>query len=216
MKKADKKKAEEFLDVMQRAHAAIRKTLKAKNKASALELLEQCQSYAISLGQQIESVEGEGFITVTLLEEYCELVYQIYEEVLQLPQVNEIRVHNRLAKALIKVGNSIRNDIHVRTEVVFLPYKASMWDSLESVWRAADEDPDCEAYVIPIPYYDKNPDGSFRQKHDERDQYPRDVPITNYEDFDFAEHHPDMIFIHNPYDDCNYVTSIEPFFIPKI
>lgn len=215
MKKADKKKAEEFLDVMQRAHAAIRKTLKAKNKASALELLEQCQSYAISLGQQIESVEGEGFITVTLLEEYCELVYQIYEEVLQLPQVNEIRVHNRLAKALIKVGNSIRNDIHVRTEVVFLPYKASMWDSLESVWRAADEDPDCEAYVIPIPYYDKNPDGSFRQKHDERDQYPRDVPITNYEDFDFAEHHPDMIFIHNPYDDCNYVTSIEPFFYTK-
>ena len=36
----------------------------------------------------------------------------------------------------------------VRKEVVFLPYKASMWDSLESVWKAAEEDPDCVAYVF--------------------------------------------------------------------
>lgn len=215
MKKTDKKKAEEFLDVMQRAHVAVKKMLEVKNFASALDLLEQCQSYAISLGQQIESVEGEGFITVTFLEEYCELVYQIYQEIQQLPQVNAIRVHNRLAKVLIKIGNSIRNDIRVRTEAVFLPYKASMWDSLESVWRAADEDPDCDAYVIPIPYYDKNPDGSFRQKHDERNLYPKDVPITNYEEFNFADHHPDMIFIHNPYDECNFVTSVEPFFYAK-
>ena len=27
---------------------------------------------------------------------------------------------------------------------------------LESVWQAADSDPYCDAYVIPIPYYDKN------------------------------------------------------------
>lgn len=215
MKKADKKKAEEFAGVMQRAHVAVKKMLEANNRASALELLEQCQNYAISLGQQIESVEGEGFVTVTLLEGYCELVYQIYEEVLNLPRLNANAVHNRLSKELIKVGNSIRNDIHVRTEAVFLPYKASMWDSLESVWRAADEDPDCDAYVIPIPYYDKNPDGSFRQVHDERDQYPEDVPITNFEDYDFAERRPDMIFIHNPYDDCNYVTSVAPFFYAK-
>lgn len=215
MRKADKKKAEEFVEVMQRAHVAVKRTLDARNYASALDLLEQCQSYAISLGQQIEAVEGEGFVTVTFLEGYCELVYRIYEEIQQLGKADAVRVHNRLAKELIKVGNSIKNDIHVRTEAVFLPYKASMWDSLESVWRAADEDPDCSAYVIPIPYYDKNPDGSFRQKHDERDLYPKDVPITNFEEFDFAEHHPDMIFIHNPYDDCNFVTSVEPFFYAK-
>ena len=174
MKKADKKKAEEFAGVMQRAHVMVKKMLEANNRASALELLEQCQNYAISLGQQIESVEGEGFVTVTLLEGYCEQVYQIYEEVLNLPRLNANAVHNRLSKELIKVGNSIRNDIRVRTEAVFLPYKASMWDSLESVWRAADEDPDCD-----------------------------------------AERRPDMIFIHNPYDDCNYVTSVAPFFYAK-
>lgn len=212
MKKADKKKAEEFAGVMQRAHVMVKKMLEANNRASALELLEQCQNYAISLGQQIESVEGEGFVTVTLLEGYCEQVYQIYEEVLNLPRLNANAVHNRLSKELIKVGNSIRNDIRVRTEAVFLPYKASMWDSLESVWRAADEDPDCDAYVIPIPYYDRNPDGSFREEHYEGDLYPDYVPVTRYDEYDFEERRPDMIFIHNPYDNNNYVTSVHPFF----
>ena len=61
---------------------------------------------------------------------------------------------------LKEIKNSILYDINdSKKEVVFLPYKASMWDSLESVWKAADEDPECDAYVIPIPYYDKNPDG---------------------------------------------------------
>ncbi len=96
--------------------------------------------------------------------------------------------------------------------MVFLPYKASMWDSLESVWKAADEDEDTDAYVIPIPYYDKNPDGSFREEHYEGDLYPEYVPITKYDAYDFEGRRPDMIFIHNPYDSSNYVTSVHPFF----
>ena len=102
-----------------------------------------------------------------------------------------------------------------RKEVVFLPYKASMWDSLESVWKAAAADPECDAYVVPIPYYDKNPDGSFKQIHYEGDQYPADVPVLWYEDYDLAARKPDVIFIHNPYDECNYVTSVEPAFYSK-
>ncbi len=90
-----------------------------------------------------------------------------------------------------------------------------MWDSLESVWKAADEDPECDAYVIPIPYYDKNPDGSFREQHYEGGQYPEYVPVVWYEDYDFEKRRPDMIFIHNPYDDCNIVTSVHPFFYSK-
>lgn len=96
-----------------------------------------------------------------------------------------------------------------------MPYKASMWDSLESVWKAADADPDCDAYVIPIPYFDKNPDGSFKEEHYEGEQYPDYVPITRYDEFDFGKHMPDVIYIHNPYDQCNLVTSVHPFFFSK-
>ena len=58
-----------------------------------------------------------------------------------------------------KVRARMEADSVIRREVVFLPYKASMWDSLESVWKRYEDDPLVDAYVIPIPYYDKNPDG---------------------------------------------------------
>ena len=29
------------------------------------------------------------------------------------------------------------------------------------------------------------------------------------------DHRPDMVFIHNPYDECNYVTSVHPAFYAK-
>ena len=116
---------------------------------------------------------------------------------------------------ITRCESAIRHQIPTRREVVFLPYKASMWDSLESVWKAAAEDPDCTALVIPIPYYDKNPDGSVREMHYEINEYPPDVPVISYDTYDFESRHPDMIFIHNPYDDGNYVTSVLPFFYAK-
>ncbi len=215
MNKANKRQAEEATGLLKNTHALIKRMLDTKNRDAALELLEQCQSCAISLGEKIEATEGEHIPTIPLLEHYCETVYQIYENIQQFFRVNSNEVHRELARELNEIEHSIRQDIPTRTEAVFLPYKASMWDSLESVWRAADQDPDCDAYVIPIPYYDKNPDGSFGTLHYEGDQYPEDVPVTSYQDYPFEERHPDMIFIHNPYDEYNYLTSIHPFFYAK-
>lgn len=93
---------------------------------------------------------------------------------------------------------------------VFLPYKAAMWDSLESIWMAADRDREhCKAMVIPIPYADRNPDGTAKCWHYELDQFPKYVPVVHHETVDLAELHPDAIFIHNPYDNYNSVTSVD-------
>jgi len=215
MRKAQKKQAENFLKLLAEAHDQIRKSMEKRNIQVALRLLKDCQDGAISLGTMIEKSEGGDSPTVTLLEEYCELAYQIYESLMGEQAVHAGRTYKTLRSLLIKIENSVRNGIKVRKEAVFLPYKASMWDSLESIWKAADADQDCDAYVIPIPYYDKNPDGSFREMHYEGDLYPDYVPVTRYESYDFAERRPDMIFIHNPYDNNNYVTSVHPFFYSK-
>ena len=214
MRKAQKRQVEDFVESLRQAHVEIKKAILNKNTL-ALELLEQCQDGAIRLGTMIETLEGEEFGTVPLLEDYCEIVYQIHEEIQKEFPVNGELVYDRLYQALRKVEYSVREDIKVRREAVFLPYKASMWDSLESVWQAANEDPECDAYVIPIPYYDKNPDGSFREMHYEGGLYPDYVPITRYDAYDFETRKPDLIFIHNPYDECNYVTSVHPYFYSK-
>lgn len=215
MTKADKQQAEETVALLQNTHSLIKKMLDARNQSAAMELLGQCQGYAINLGERIEAAEGENCSVIRLLERYCEFVYQTYEKVQQSAAVNGNQIYNRLAKELIQIRNSIKRDIRVRKEAVFLPYKAAMWDSLESIWQAADADPECDAYVIPIPYYDKNPDGSLGKVHYEGKEYPDYVPVTYYRDYAFAERKPDMIFIHNPYDEHNSLTSVHPFFYAK-
>lgn len=215
MRAEQKKKAEDFVELLGTAHEEIRKAVEKNDTAAAQTLLEDCQNGAVALGGMIEEIEGEGFITIPILEEYCDQVYQIYDSLAKGETISANNIYKTLRKLFIQITNSVKHDIRELREAVFLPYKASMWDSLESVWQAADQDPDCDAYVIPIPYYDKRPDGSFGELHYEFDQYPEYVPVMRYEDYDFEKRKPDMIFIHNPYDECNYVTSVHPFFYSK-
>lgn len=215
MRKEKKKQIENFVELFSQAHSEMKKTLEAGSEAIVLKLLGQCQESAIKLGNLIESEEGQSFVTVSLLEDYCELIYQIHEAICQDARFDMDEVYDKLQSFLLRISESIKNDIKTNIEAVFLPYKASMWDSLESVWQAADEEPNCNAYVIPIPYYDINSDGSLGKMHYEADLYPDYVPVTAYNAFDFAAHKPDMIFFHYPYDDTNFVTSVHPFFYSK-
>lgn len=211
MRRYQKQTARQCIQTLNQAHTAIKKSIENKNMAGTLELLPQCQDAAIQLGTMIEETEGEGYVTVRLLEDYCELVFQIYTLAAQNHPLNPGKVHKQLKKQMIQIENSI-NETPERLEVVFLPYKASMWDSLESVWMAAEADENCDAYVIPIPYYDRTEKLDFGEMHYEKDMFPDYVPVTSYEAYDFAGRRPDAIFIHNPYDGYNYLTSVHPFF----
>lgn len=149
-------------------------------------------------------------------EEYNFILHEIFNsmEIVGARIINEdtlMEEGEKVCLALNRLYIEIQKE-EVKLEVVFLPYKVSMWDSLESIWRAACADERCECYVVPIPYYDKNSDGSFGELHYEGAEFPEDIPITSYEEYDFENRYPDIIYIHNPYDEYNYVTSIHPYF----
>ena len=101
-------------------------------------------------------------------------------------------------------------------KAVFMPYLGAMWDALESVWMEYDKDPLWETAVVPIPYYDRNPDRSFGQLHYEGDRLPGYVPVVSYEAYDLEKEHPDVIYIHNPYDGMNLVTSVHPDYYSEV
>lgn len=124
---------------------------------------------------------------------------------------NETKEILALCKDLLQhIVQETNKEEKFKKEMVFLPYKYSMWDSLESVWRAAYEDKDhCIAYVIPIPYCDRNPDGTAKEWHCERGLFPADIPTLDWRDVDLKAMHPDAIFFHYPYDNCNSATSVD-------
>ncbi len=114
------------------------------------------------------------------------------------------------------VKEQVRNEQHFKKEIVFLPYQSAMWDSLESVWKAAYEDKEhCNAYVMPIPYCERNPDTSAFEWHCERDKFPKYVPTLDWQQIDLEAWHPDVIVYHNPYDAQNHVTSVESRYYSK-
>lgn len=209
MRKAKKQEVLDLIQMLHKAHKVIEQYAAQKEITITQELLNHCQECAISIGTVIEQTEGIGFVTVSLLEAYCETVYAC-AEVLNDGDANASQMYERLEQQLLQIEESVKRDIKGKTEVVFFPYKASMWDSLESVYLAAKGDPDCDAYCVPIPYFDRNPDRSLGEMHYEGEQYPADIEVTDWRSYDFEERRPDAVFIHNPYDEYNYVTCVHP------
>lgn len=202
MRRYNKRKLTEDFDSLFELHDRIGAGLKEDAHAQVSALLAKCQETAISAGNRLEEDGGSHQNAVRVLEEYCEALY------LQSLNLSEYTMRPRLDACITQVREYVRQHVPETLEVVFLPYKASMWDCLESVWRAAKEDESCAAYVVAIPYFDKNPDGTVSSMHYEGGEFPEDVPVVSWQEYDLAKRHPDIIFIHNPYDQANKVTSV--------
>lgn len=202
-------------ELLEKANKVLEKKLFAPNvdSDSIIELIADCQNSAISMGEQIEKLYGEGTNCVALLEQYCEDLYQLTQSFDNSNKKREI--YNSLNKQLKKLRGLMTSELPDRLEVVFFPYKASMWDSLESVYLAAREDENCDAYCVPIPYFDRNADGSLGQMHYEGNEYPNNIEVTDWQTYNLEERRPDVIYIHNPYDEWNLVTCVHPNYFAK-
>ena len=134
------------------------------------------------------------------------------ESLLTAAAADTISAEQELIGQLRALRRRLLTDPNITYTVVFMPYNASMWDSLHTIWAAAHADPRVEAIVVPIPYADRLPDGSAGAWHVHTNDLPPEVPVTPYTEFDLQTTHPDAIYVHNPYDGNNRVTSVAPQF----
>lgn len=184
-----------------------------KSVTIVLDTLVTCQDAAYVIGNNLERHWGEETPVVSQIGSLCESLYICHEKILEgtISKQDWLYVQDEIKT----IETQLELDLSDKIEMVFLPYKASMWDSLESVWKAACASEECEAYVVPIPYFDKTKEGKFGQEHYEIDQYPDNIPTINYEEYNMEERCPDIVFIHNPYDGYNRVTTIHPNYYVK-
>ncbi len=206
----------DFLSVLatlKRANQAM-KNMEAENYPVMLNMLEKCKNAAIVLCKELESRGDAARSIIPIIEKYHEKVCR-QSRVLSDKKKRK-QGFSRIGGQLLLMEKILLKKLpQDKKEIVFLPYKASMWDSMESVWKAAIEDGECDVYVVPVPYFDRKPDGSFGQMHDESGEYPGYVPVTSWQRYDIETRRPDMLFIHNPYDDKNLVTSVHPRFYAR-
>lgn len=133
----------------------------------------------INIGEMLALYEDVAESIFIKLEEYAKIVMHMEDFVKNnkdILQLNEMALQ-QLEIFSKYIEESLPAD---KKEVYFLPYKASMWDSLESVWEKYEANEEWEAYVMPIPYYDRKQDGSLGELHWEGEIFPKNVTITDY------------------------------------
>ena len=212
MRRHEQKLILEIIQTLEKAVDELRRLLSQRDFQATLELLADCQNSAIQIGDFIESTVGNGTKSVAYLEEFCDILYEIGATM----ETGNTESVKKLKRQLIKINGCLANELKPdKIEIAFLPYKAEMWDSMESVWRAAKEDEHCDVHVVPIPYHDRLPDGSLSPMLYDGYRYPEYVQTSHWQTYKLEERHPDAIVIHNPYDNENLVTTVHPEYYSK-
>ena len=157
MRRKIKKEIKGMIQTMSAAHEHVLFLLENKRIAEANDLLSQCQDCAAHIGESIEKSEGMDTKAVSYLETYCEHLYTM-SRMIDRKKLSGIKrqLDGCLRQTEYEIDEVIPLD---KLKIAFMPYKASMWDCMESVWEAADADEECDAYVVPIPYYERNDKG---------------------------------------------------------
>lgn len=207
MRKHIKEQLKDILNSLLQLHGELLE----KNTYEIADSLQDCQQAAIVVGETLEKngLKQNMLSTnqaVSLLEQYCEELYFVSQE--EIAAKERVEKLNLLINQVIIILNAFTSTY----QAVFFPYKAEMWDSLESIWLACKEDMNCEAVVVPIPYYRYDVKSKETVVCYDGDKFPKDVPVVSYIEYSLQNEMPDIAYVHNPYDDHNLVTSIHPAF----
>lgn len=198
MRKIHKKQLLEWIDTLEQACLQL-KLQKGKVFNS---LCAEMQDFTSRIYIFAQEILGEQSILVQRFENLYKELYEVSQENVSVKRLQQ------LIKEIKGQAKGLHPD---RIEVAFFCYKASMSDCFESIYFAAKADPQCDAYFVPIPYYDRNADGSFGTMHLEGIGYYSDsYELIDWRKYDVEARRPDVIFIMNPYDGENRVTSVHP------
>ena len=196
-------------------HAIEEKKGEGTEAVSFLEKYCEALYHAYKRIEELSEVEGKLFDEAGHREERAE--EKNGETVLHaLPAGLRKNLERQLKKPsyyLKKMRSALEKEW--KRQIVFLPHRAKHFVSLRPLIDALKESGDYDCKIIPIPYYDRLGDGSLSDMHYEGADFPKEYEIGDYRSFNFAVELPDAIVINSPYDECNQVFTVDPFFYSK-
>ncbi len=205
-----KQRSLEFCGLLRQIHAMILNT-QQMDPGQVLDLLEQSQDGIIRIGEEIESREGEGFVTVSCIERYCEAIYETAQVLTgESDQLSYEEALAGMEAVLDELECSVKEDLKEKKEILFLPFRSDLWESLDPLYRRALKDQDAHVTVMPLPFYDTDAAGNIGDLHYDTRDYPEDIRLTDHQDYDIASAHPDVIYTQNAYDAYNYTYILPP------
>ena len=208
------------------AQKELMKAIENREFPRCLSKLATMQEEAITFGNAIEQKKGEGTKSVSVIEEYCEALFELYQSISEqgargdFSKVSVLFGVGALQKEMKTILTSLENlrvavQKDFKKQVIFLPHSAKHFESLRPLVDAMLEEEELECKIIPIPYYDKCGDGRLKEIHYEGEDFPKGYEIVDYNCYDFSVEHPDCIVINSPYDEFNPVWTVDSAFYSK-
>lgn len=205
---AYKEMLREAMEELQQRTEQIAPAIHRGDAEAFTEMITTGQQLAVTMGNLLEQMQGEDCPIVPLLEQYCEVLYHIYESA----QDTEIPA---LQQNLKEIRETLEEQVWSWKTVLCLPVRSQDWKSMEPIWKRAKKDPQCDVIVAPVPYYYKDYDGSSRTDAITETQFPSEVEMTDAGKMS-AEYlellRPEIVVIQNPYDSWNPAVSVLPLF----
>ncbi|MCI6919266.1 MAG: LicD family protein [Lachnospiraceae bacterium] len=206
-----------------------------RNPEAVAEAISVSQQLAIDFGTMLEQVGYEKSEIVKCLEQYCEELYQLYQMYVtvdseiqdeatleQDSDTDSIHANfNKLSDIVRRMEQEWSQNVRSKKRILFLISHSTEWENIRLLWKEKLESPDCVPYLVILPYYDKDYDGSPMKWHmDEMAELVKFVDVDEGRILDMkqltAEYlellHPEQIYIQNPYDEWNTNISIPPLF----
>lgn len=188
--------------------------------------LSELQNNIVSFGTLTESIKGEDCNTVKLLEQYLEVIYKVAKYLQKFDEsINyEESAENKYAECdeevkdtFASISEAIDSEIVNRRSVLFLPVKAKHFSSMRMAYEMEAAAPDTDVYVMPLPYYYKEYDGSFKDEMhiDTQEFIKANIPVTDYSRFDLSLLCPEKIYINSAYDEYNMAVSVDTRFYAR-
>lgn len=188
--------------------------------------LSELQNNIVSFGTLTESIKGEDCNTVKLLEQYLEVIYKVAKYVQKFDEgiSYEASAESKYAECdegvkdtFASISEAIDSEIVNRRSVLFLPVKAKHFSSMRAIYKMEKSTPDTDVYVMPLPYYYKEYDGSFKDElHIETEEFMNaGIAVTDYNQFDLSLLCPERIYINSPYDEYNMAVSVDTRFYAR-
>lgn len=200
----------------------------ADSVAQLLDMLAQCQSVAIDLGNFIEQMKGEENLSakacVAALEEYCEKIFDVYNN-LPLAVGREKEDFQKLCAALnqafVQMKQTVESEIIYKKLVAFLPDNPKRWKEMQALYDYYTQQENTEACVIPLPLFTKNLYGEIvagqdeYDRNDKRNEYPAYLNVIPWHTVQMQSYEFAAIVIQNPYDAENPYLTVPPAYYAK-
>lgn len=179
--------------------------------------LSELQNNIVSFGTLTESIKGEDCNTVKLLEQYLEVIYKVAKYVQKFDENKYAECDEVVKDTFASISEAIDSEIVNRRSVLFLPVKAKHFSSMRMAYEMEAATPDTDVYVMPLPYYYKEYDGSFKDEmHIDTEEFIKaDIPVTDYSRFDLSLLCPEKIYINSAYDEYNMAVSVDTRFYAR-